>query len=810
MHNDWGEASEEFDKIEKFITGKNLSEANEAQTRFDVIDRMIKDVLGWQHGQIKVEKDVKGINGRLDYIYTSGDYTIIIEAKKIGAAFPNPTVRKKARLSGALIGKGEIAEAIKQATDYAKELHADIVIVTNGSCWCFFNAKIADKDSYADLLFPFQATHDAETLFNVFATISIESNSLLEISNAGPQAPENRLISQVNDSDARIDRNNIADFIGPALDAALNSDALLKNKDALEYCFVPTEARQKFDTTLGVHLADYKPKNIYGAKRIKTGQEHGQLQNILETGKDVPSPPITLVLGPVGAGKSTYLKHFEKIAGEKTLKEKQAHWIYIDLEEMGKMGNPRKFIYSRLKDYLEKDHIGNSTDYHNLIEPAYHERILALSRGHFAVIARDKEAFDKAIFNLINKDYEEVEPYIDYVYNYLAREKLCIIVLDNIDLYEDELLETTVFSEGLALSKRLGCHVMVSLRDTTYVKHKNDSNFDAYEFKKLWLDPPPLKTVISRRLTYAANVLNGKSARIPMDSGAFFTVPDLSVFFDIVQRSILNAEAGNLIISLADTNIRRGLLLILNFLISGHIHADKAISIVIDGRYPYKRFPFQEIFKGAVLGQWKYYKEQRAECINLFDSRISSKKLRLLRFFIIKYLAEMAKDPYHIEVNVSEVLETFAGIGASENQILSTLNFFLKNGLIKNTTAEVIGKESSIIITRSGAYYSRSLSKNMTYVEACMLDTAIDDETSWAELSELTIEIDNERNISRRMELRNSRMKKFLSYLNSLEKYSLADSDVEDFISGIEEVNNAVMEEMQSAILSSNRLYPKT
>ena len=37
------------------------------------------------------------------------------------------------------------------------------------------------------------------------------------------------------------------------------------------------------------------------------------------------------------------------------LEKENAHWIYLDMEKMGKEGNPRDFIYSELKDYLIKE-----------------------------------------------------------------------------------------------------------------------------------------------------------------------------------------------------------------------------------------------------------------------------------------------------------------------------------------------------------------------------------------------------------------------------------------------------------------------
>jgi hypothetical protein len=149
------------------------------------------------------------------------------------------------------------------------------------------------------------------------------------------------------------------------------------------------------------------------------------------------------------------------VSGKRTLDQRKAHWIYIDFEQMGEQGNPRKFIYQSLLDYLQSDRPTSPTDYKHAVEPAYAQEIAALARGPLAPIQSQKDLVNQKDSEHIARDFNEVEPYVDKVLRHLARNHLCIIVLDNIDLYEKDALETSVFSEGLALSKRLFCHVIV-------------------------------------------------------------------------------------------------------------------------------------------------------------------------------------------------------------------------------------------------------------------------------------------------------------------------------------------------------------
>ncbi len=807
---DWGEASENFDGVSSFVAKRDLTIANEAQTRFDVIDRMLREVLGWKHGQIRLEEHLRLEDGNsqyIDYLLRSGDTSIVVEAKKAGAAFPSPTKKAQLKLNGAVLGSGEIGAAISQAVSYAHTKDAQVVVVTNGLCWCSLSVRSIETGGYGVLFFPFEKEGDAEKLFRSLSLVGVEHGSLDLIAERPPHV-ENRVLSILRDADGRIDRNNIADFITPALDNALYADALLTNLESLEKCFVTTEARVRFDSLLGMHLADPKPQSVTPARRIKTGQSQGPLEQVVESGRPTHAPPVTLIIGPVGAGKSTYLKHFELIAGKKALAQRGAHWIYVDFEAMGPGGNPRDFLYKRLRDYILAEHPVARTDYNAAIEPAYREEIASLARGPLAPLTKNKTEFQSQVVAHIRKDFDAVEPFVDKVISYLARSGLCVVVIDNVDLAEDDDLEKTVFAEGLAFSKRAYCHVIVSVRDRTFVRHRTDSAFDAYELRKLWLDPPPFRAVLSSRLTYCRKILEGQKARIRMANGATLMVEDLGEFFDVVQSSILKSDAGDFISSVADLNIRKGLSLVTNFLTSGHIQADRALQSLIHGGMGTFMFPFHEIFKGTMLGQWRYYRENRAECINLFDSHLGGSKLRLVRLTLLNLLIQRAQHEQTVEVPFSDCMSLLSDIGFSETQLIRCLGELQAHGLIRSVAASPIDPDSTLVVTRSGGYYAKVLTRKFVYCEECLYDTAIEKESIWEVLANLSEEIEESgSNLVRRMELRAERIKVFLDYLCELEQEVLMLAPNAASLAACPEIRGAVRADVALALRGAKKNY---
>ncbi len=808
---DWGEVSVIYDELKLQTYNKILHNSNEAQTRFDIIDRVIKEILQWQHGQITVEEPNEGVRkGFIDYKLVSGDIKIVIEAKRIDASFPDPTKKKKLKMNGVILGTGEIREAINQASEYGFDQNADLIGVTNGTCWCFFTPEAFKNfdSSYALLFFPFNVDGDSKRLFDLLSSNSVETNKIGELINTEETYSINRLLDTVKDKDARLDRNNIADFISPALDNALHGEAIINDVDRLSYCFVSTDARTKFDNALKMYIADNKPIPVLPAKRIKKDREKGDLHDILDVKTiNTSHSPVTLIIGSVGAGKSSYLKYFELIQGKQALAQKNCHWIYIDFERMGREGNVRKFIYESLNDYLLDDKKTLKTDYDSVISPAYEQMVEQLSVGPFGGLKRDNpEKFKELMQSQILSDYQAVEPYVNRVMSYIASNQLCIIVLDNVDLYEDEILETTVFSEGVALSKRLKCNIIASIRDTTYVKHRNDSVFNAFELKKLWLDPPPFQEVLSKRLSFAKEILKDQSATIVLNNGAKLYVPDLSVFFEIAHRSLLSEHSGKFIESLCNGDIRKGIALVTNFLTSGHIQADRAIRNYIDSNVN-RPLPQHEIFKGSVLGQWKHYKEQRAEVINIFDSRLGALKLQLLRLHLLSYFILRARDKDSIETPFPEILSMFTKVGASSTQLLETLNFLMKNKLVRSVDALPITDTSSIFLTQTGGYYISILSKRLEYIEAVILDTAIHKAEYWSSLSELTYDIEHESSVMRRLKVRKERLEKFGEYMMNIEQLIIEEVPQFNVLNSITSIKEVVLKKMDYAINRASNYY---
>lgn len=256
-----------------------LNDANEAETRKKVIDIILEKVLGWLPVEdIKYEEAVRESNKETfaDYVITTATTAIVIEAKRVGKSFALPNDKKAAK-QGGFLSCGEIGDAMQQARNYAFSLSIPFAVATNGSAWIVFPAVRTDGVTWENTEARiFRSLADIETRFVEFWELLsrqrvIEGN--LESTFFGQKSglDTRRLLAVVRESGFRLGRNSIYEHIESAIAVAFTDEALLKDKDGLEFCYVMSSERIKYDSRLRIHLADAKPQ----LDRKTTRPRHG-------------------------------------------------------------------------------------------------------------------------------------------------------------------------------------------------------------------------------------------------------------------------------------------------------------------------------------------------------------------------------------------------------------------------------------------------------------------------------------------------------------------------------------------------------
>ncbi len=115
---------------------------SEADTRANILERIIHEVLGWPRDAVRREVHCKV--GYLDYELSKGIPVIVIEAKAEGEAFVIPyrkrTGAQRLEIAGVLTKETAIREALEQTHRYCSERGIRFGLATNGYSFILFRA----------------------------------------------------------------------------------------------------------------------------------------------------------------------------------------------------------------------------------------------------------------------------------------------------------------------------------------------------------------------------------------------------------------------------------------------------------------------------------------------------------------------------------------------------------------------------------------------------------------------------------------------------------------------------------------------
>ncbi|MDP2363056.1 MAG: hypothetical protein Q8M94_04720, partial [Ignavibacteria bacterium] len=213
--------------------------------------------------------------------------------------------------------------------------------------------------------------------------------------------------------------------------------------------------------------------------------------------------------------------------------------------------------------------------------------------------------------------------------------------------------------------------------------------------------------------------------------------------------------------------------LIREFLSSGHVSADKAIHLY--GQQNTYRFPQHEFFKGAILGQRKYYREEESKVLNLYDSKLSSSFLRLLRLKILSVLVQKSTLATYEGDDFEEITNILYQIGISSQDVFKAMNDLLNKNLIWTNDRLALTNNSKILPNRLGGYMYKEMSHRFMYFEPCVIDSSIYDEQIWSELKQITEQIEETTGLEK-IKLRIERARIFTRNIENIENNWLVKS----------------------------------
>lgn len=799
-----------------------ISDANEATTRFKLIDAILIDLLGWLKSDIKVEDRISkdGKSKYVDYIVTAGAHSFLIEAKRIGKFQSKLPEFRKGRLTDGWAKKEDLKYAISQAQEYAREKSVGFCVITDGLNWVVYPVNRRDQvpvQNSLAVIFADVKFSESDTVREFGELLSrqavIEGSLDRQIFGSERDQIDSRRLNNLYDrSFSRSRRKSIFPAVEREIVTAFSEDLLSENKELLQKCYVETPERTRFDARIQMFVN--RRDQVLKTRPIKPVGRKGDRSQIVDliTTRLSTRSIVLLTIGLVGAGKTTFLNYISSISAKNhfdiSKNKPKGCWIHVDFRNDSIADDPKSTIIDSVFEYVRNHPYLN--DYQKTIQHAYHSDIRSLRTGPLSLIAESAADFNQAVTKLIVGDYEKKAPYAEKILVHTATYCPIFLVIDNVDQIESVEKQSRVFLEAIAIARRLRCNLVLAMRDITYINNRTSAVFDAFDFDAAYIDAPDIQAVLAKRFVVAGQLLKGKTLDLGENGGPRVVVRDASVIVDMLVSSVLGTEVGRIIDVAATGDTRLALKMTRQFLQYGYTSTAKGLQIYQrTGKY---QLPPHEALKAIMLGNQHVYREKLSAIGNPFDSYIGRSSVQFLRIFLMSALVLCASQNEFDGMAASELYDHLENIGVSRRDAQTVLADLIALRYVFTRSHQQLSEDAVIVPTRLSGFVVRDLAGRLAFLETVIFDTFISDGQVWNAIESNMKLIYRERNLSRKLKLRQEVARQFFDYvergLQSLVEEALARGLPPQFCANaMTKLRVAFEEELARASFSARRNY---
>lgn len=710
-----------LEKLNKEFKGKAL---NEAATRFQIIDKIIKKTFFWPDFNIKVED--KTNEGYTDYqLVDKGKTYLVIEAKRENIDFnfsQYKEIRNNKIKVKVLMKDTNAKETIEQVKNYCNDMGCNYACVTNGHEWAFFRTYIDGKkwqdgnayvlSSLDDFITNFQDVNKYLTYNKIVKEYSF--NKFFDgIEYSSNERYEPKL--SINGYDEQIQNNHIESIIKGYFDKYFGEIRAI-DEELLNECYVAERGYSinfdKVTTLLEDAISPYMTQKENLTNIEVQGHENSFSDEILKTIIKEKKSKVLILFGGKGSGKSTFLV---SLFNDKKNMDIRNHSIVSRVNLLNISNDKeavRQEIYQQLKKSLDVDNILDGSN----------EELICLFKDKFDIeLKQTLSGLDPNGETFILKRNELLTSYKNDDMYCLVRlsehlrkkQKAIIINIDNTDQF-DQSLQDYCFSLANELSQKLHCISIISLREERYITSNIEGYLDAYEKNGFHISAPNPQQVFLKRLDFIKNKINSEK-KISQRY-----IEDVDILFTILKNNLENEDSEFNMFMTAAThgNIRQGLELFRNVLFSNYTNVAE---MIIQKNWTIK---LHQIIKPIMIPIYRYYNENTSTSIpNIFRLRSNNNSSHFTAYRILNILATKNGSYMSIHELKSFFIDTFN----MEDDFILNMDILLKRGMVESENG--LDKYSEhlqqIKISSFGYYMQNVIFKEFTYLELISSDLLV-------------------------------------------------------------------------------------
>lgn len=708
--------------------------------RFQVINRMLTEVLGWPFFDVKTERAVN--SGYVDYIVGSdGRNRLVVEAKRAAKILVDT---KNPRYSAYKAGGPALESArsgLEQAQRYCLDTAVPFSALTTGFEWIAFWAIRTDGTPPMDgraLVFPnldaikenfavFYDLFSREGVIQQLFQIHIHEAEGLKIQHA------ESLTAVLPGSDVRLlKKSKLAADLEIVFKKFFSTMSGENDPDMLAKCFVQSKESREADASL-----EKITRNLINRIDVVESAEGGELQEHIRAAVDTLRGEFVLIIGNKGAGKSTFIERFFRLVLERQLRDR-CLVIRIDLADSdGNIETVVDWLFEKLKDTVEAALFGNRPPTYDELQGIFfseYERWLVGEHKH--LYERDKVAFKEKFGSYIASLVEEHPD--KYVRRLLrdsikSRKLMPCVVFDNTDHFPQKFQEH-VFQFAQSIHRNNFSFVICPITDRTIWQLSKAGPLQSYETTAFYLPVPSTKDVLEKRVSYLRERLEQGTDKdkgtYVLTKGLRLSIDNLNAFAACIDDVFVRTDYVSRTVGwLSNHDIRRSLNIAKRIVTSPIVSMEDLVKTYISERK--LAVPMIRIQQALIFGDHSQFNQEASDYIlNVFNVHADQVTSPLAKLAILRVLMdkeEQAGDAEHTYMSMQDIQNYFEPCGLSHNAVRRHAAELLKYRLIEpyDPTDQGVQEEQRVRLTHCGHIHYEFALGNDVYVSSMALTTGM-------------------------------------------------------------------------------------
>lgn len=723
-----------------------VQDANEAQTRFHLIDEFLIGELDWRKDSIRVEPYIAGA-GFADYaLFSSGRCRVVVEAKRDSERLCSVSSEKMCVLSLSGSALKGAAAGVEQAIGYAARFGCAVGILTNGHQWIVFKTSRTDGKPPSEgmaIVFPSVdsvASHFAE-FYNFLSEVGLQEQSAIKYlgeKESGSSPVAANYYRAFDRSYKRVPQTSELAFSLSELFRRSFIKINTRSMSALVECFVETRASREADVAFEKIVNELIDRTVRRLETIDASNPEN-LQGLIETSLELRSGEFILLVGNKGSGKTTFLERFFSKVLPLGLRERCAYLSVDLLKSEGSELHLTDWMSNELIRQIERALFGANPTYDQL-RGAFWPMYLRMRQGELAPLySRDKEAFrEKFGEHLAELRRQEPREYLLQLLkrSLLGERRLPIVVFDNVD-HLPRLIQDSIFQYAVGISTNVASFIICPVTDTTVWSLSKAGPLQSFHSRAFFLPVPSLRDVFAKRLQVLRSELEdhgpaqGKFAVV--GHGMRLTIRDLNSFCSAVESIfIATSDITAIIGRLCNYDVRRSLELSGEILASPWIGIEELLKMYLaKGEVRASR---SSLSRALILQRGTLFDEDKHNfLVNLFSRPAGSLSSPFFSLYLLRLLSsvdEKASTTRDRFVSVHELWERFQGLGAARETFRYYVDRLHSRALIESydPSEKLLRDETLVRASPAGLAHLRLVTSDNVYLSQMALVTPLTSE----------------------------------------------------------------------------------